>query len=151
MRLKNAYVVVCTGCAKDADGNITEVFCEYIPETKSGQTAADRKVKGTIQFVTEEHSLPAEVRLYDRLLNVPNPAEEKDKDFMELLNPESLKVLTSARVEPILKDAKALDHFQFQRIGYFNLDPDSTPDKLVFNRTVSLKDTWGKIADKITK
>ena len=151
VRLKNAYVVTCTGCAKNADGNITEVFCEYIPETKQGQSAADRKVKGTIQYVTAEHSLPAEVRLYDRLLSVANVAEEKDKDFMELLNPDSLKVLTSARVEPLLKEAKPLDHFQFQRIGYFNLDPDSTPDKLVFNRTVSLKDTWGKIADKMTK
>jgi glutaminyl-tRNA synthetase len=151
VRLKNAYVVVCTGCAKDADGTVTEVFCEYIPDTKQGQSAADRKVKGTIQYVTEEHALPAEVRLYDRLLQVANPAEEKDKDFMELLNPDSLTVLNTARVEPVLQDAQSLDHFQFQRIGYFNLDPDSKPGHLVFNRTVSLKDTWGKIADKLSK
>jgi glutaminyl-tRNA synthetase len=151
VRLKNAYVVSCTSCSRDADGNITEIFCEYIPETKSGQANSDRKVKGTIQYVTIEHSLPAEVRLYDRLLSVPNPAEEKDKDFMELLNPDSLSVLKNVRVEAILKDAKPLDHFQFQRIGYFNLDPDSTSGCLIFNRTVSLKDTWGKIADKLNK
>jgi glutaminyl-tRNA synthetase len=151
VRLKNAYVVRCTGCVKDAEGKVVEVLCEYIPDTKSGQSNADRKVKGTIHYVTERHSLPAEVRLYDRLLSVPNPAEEKDKDFIELLNPDSLKVLKNVRVESILKEAKPLDHFQFQRIGYFNLDPDSTPDALIFNRTVSLKDTWGKIAEKMNQ
>lgn len=151
VRLKNAYVVVCTGFNKDTDGNVTEVLCEYIPETKSGQAASDRKVKGTIHYVTIEHSLPAEVRIYDRLLSVANPADEKDKDFTEMLNPDSLKVLTNVRVEAALKDSKALDHFQFQRIGYFNVDPDSTPEHLVFNRTVSLKDTWGKIAEKMSK
>jgi len=148
VRLKNAYVVVCTSCTKDSDGNITEVLCEYIPDTKSGQSASNRKVKGTIHYVTIEHSLQAEVRLYDRLLSVANPAEEKDRDFIELLNPDSLRVLSNVRVEPILKEAKPFDHFQFQRVGYFNLDPDSTPEHLVFNRTVSLKDTWGKIAEK---
>jgi glutaminyl-tRNA synthetase len=151
VRLKNAYVVVCSSCSKDENGNITEVLCEYIPDTKSGQSGSDRKVKGTIHYVTVEHSLPAEVRLYDRLLSVPNPAEEKDKDFMELLNPDSLKILTNVRVEPLLSAAKPLEHFQFQRIGYFNLDPDSNQNHLIFNRTVSLKDTWGKIADKLTK
>ena len=151
VRLKNAYVVVCTGFNKDTDGNVTEVLCEYIPETKSGQAASDRKVKGTIHYVTIEHSLPAEVRIYDRLLSVANPADEKDKDFTEMLNPDSLKVLKNVRVEAALKDSKALDHFQFQRIGYFNVDPDSTPEHLVFNRTVSLKDTWGKIAEKMSK
>jgi glutaminyl-tRNA synthetase len=151
VRLKNAYIVRCLSCAKDADGTISEIYCEYIPETKSGQSQSDRKVKGTIQYVTIEHSLPAEVRLYDRLLNVPNPAEEKDKDFMELLNPDSLQVLKNVRVEAILKEAKPLDHFQFQRIGYFSLDSDSTSGHLIFNRTVSLKDTWSKIADKMSK
>jgi glutaminyl-tRNA synthetase len=151
VRLKNAYVVVCTGFNKDTDGNVTEVLCEYIPDTKSGQSASDRKVKGTIHYVTVEHSLPAEVRIYDRLLNVANPADEKDKDFTEMLNPDSLKVLNNARVEAALKESKALDHYQFQRIGYFNVDPDSTAEHLVFNRTVSLKDTWGKIAEKLSK
>jgi glutaminyl-tRNA synthetase len=151
VRLKNAYVIRCLSCSKDAEGNVDEILCEYLPETKSGQSQSDRKVKGTIQYVTVEHSLPAEVRLYDRLLSVSNPAEEKDRDFMDLLNPDSLKVLNHVRVEAILKEAKPLDHFQFQRIGYFNLDPDSTPERLVFNRTVSLKDTWGKIADKLSK
>jgi len=149
VRLKNAYVVVCNSCAKDADGNIEEIYCEYIPETKTGQSNTSRKVKGTIHYVTVEHSLQAEVRLYDRLLSVANPAEEKDRDFLELLNPDSLKVLNNVRVEALLKDAKPFDHFQFQRVGYFNIDPDSTPGHLVFNRTVSLKDTWGKISEKL--
>lgn len=151
VRLKNAYIVQCTGCLKDANGMVTEVLCEYIPNTKSGQENADRKVKGTIHYTTVEHSLTAEVRLYDRLLEVANPAEEKEKEFTELLNPNSLVVLNKVQVEPHLKNANILDHFQFQRIGYFNVDPDSTPEHLVFNRTVSLKDTWGKIADKMTK
>ena len=151
VRLKNAYVVLCTGFKKDEEGHITEVLCEYIPETKTGQSQTDRKVKATIHYVTVEHSRPAEVRIYDRLLNVANPADEKEKDFMELLNSDSLKVLHNVRVEAILTESKPYDHFQFQRIGYFNVDPDSTPDNLVFNRTVSLKDTWGKIADKISK
>ncbi|MCK9311306.1 MAG: glutamine--tRNA ligase/YqeY domain fusion protein [Bacteroidales bacterium] len=149
VRLKNAYVVLCTSCKKDAEGNIEEIYCEYIPETKSGQANSNRKVKGTIQYVTTEHCLQAEVRLYDRLLNVSNPAEEKDRDFLDMLNPDSMKVLNNVKVESILKEAKPLDHFQFQRVGYFNLDTDSTPDHLVFNRTVSLKDTWGKIAEKL--
>jgi glutaminyl-tRNA synthetase len=151
VRLKNAYIVQCTGCLKDANGMVTEVLCEYLPNTKSGQENADRKVKGTIHYTTVEHSLTAEVRLYDRLLEVANPAEEKEKEFTELLNPNSLVVLNKVQVEPHLKNANILDHFQFQRIGYFNVDPDSTPEHLVFNRTVSLKDTWGKIADKMTK
>jgi len=149
VRLKNAYIVQCSSCSKDANGNIEEIYCEYIPETKSGQANSNRKVKGTIHYVTTEHCLTAEVRLYDRLLTVANPADEKDRDFLDMLNPNSLKVLNNVRIESIVKDAKPLDHFQFQRVGYFNLDPDSTPDHLVFNRTVSLKDTWGKIAEKL--
>jgi glutaminyl-tRNA synthetase len=151
VRLKNAYIVTCTSCLKNANGEIEEIYCEYMPETKSGQANSNHKVKGTIQYVTTEHSLKAEIRLYDRLLSVPNPAEVKDVDFIELLNPESLHIINDARVESILKEAKPLDHFQFQRIGYFNLDPDSTPSHLVFNRTVSLKDTWGKITEKNNK
>jgi glutaminyl-tRNA synthetase len=144
VRLKGAYIVKCTGCKKDTDGKITEVYAEYDPETRSGMEGSERKVKGTIHWVTVADSLPAEVRLYDRLFAVENPSEEKDKDFRELLNPDSLKVLNNCRVEPWLKTAKALDNIQFQRIGYFNIDPDSTPEKLVFNRTVSLKDSWAK-------
>jgi glutaminyl-tRNA synthetase len=144
VRLKGAYIVKCTGCAKDAEGKITEVYAEYDPLTRSGLEGSERKVKGTIHWVTVADSLPAEVRLYDRLFAVENPSEEKDKDFRELLNPNSLKVLNNCRVEPWLKSVKPLDNFQFQRIGYFNVDPDSMPDKLVFNRTVSLKDSWAK-------
>lgn len=144
VRLKSAYIVKCTGCKKDAEGKVTEVYAEYDPETRSGLEGSSRKVKGTIHWVTVADSVPAEVRLYDRLFAVENPSEEKDKDFRELLNPDSLKVLSNVKVEPWLKNAKALDNFQFQRIGYFNVDPDSTPENLVFNRTVSLKDSWAK-------
>jgi len=145
VRLKGAYIVKCTGCKKDADGKVTEVYAEYDPETRSGMEGSSRKVKGTIHWVTVADSVPAEVRLYDRLFAVENPADEKEKDFRELLNPDSLKVLSNCKVEPWLKEAKALDNFQFQRIGYFNVDPDSAPDKLIFNRTVSLKDSWAKV------
>ncbi len=144
VRLKNAYIIKCTGCKKDENGNVTEVYAEYDPQTKSGMPESNRKVKGTIHWVSVEHSLPAEVRLYDRLFLAENLNEEKDRDFRELLNPNSLVINTKARVEPWLKDATHLHNFQFQRIGYFNVDPDSTPDKLVFNRTVSLKDSWAK-------
>jgi len=145
VRLKNAYIVKCTGCKKSNDGIIEEVYAEYDPATRSGMPDSNRKVKGTLHWVSEEHSIPAEVRLYDRLFMVENPAEEKDKDFRELLNPDSLKILTSCRLEKILETAKVYDNFQFQRLGYFNVDPDSKPGKLVFNRTVPLKDSWSKI------
>ncbi len=148
VRLKNAYIVNCTGCKKDAEGNIEEIYAEYDPKTRSGLPDSDRKVKGTLHWVSVTHSIPAEVRLYDRLFNVENPSEEKDKDFRELLNPESLKVLTNCRVEKELETAKPLDNFQFQRLGYFNVDPDSKNGRLIFNRTVSLKDSWTKIKDK---
>lgn len=148
VRLKNAYIVKCTGCKKNEAGEIEEIYAEYDPQTKSGMPESNRKVKGTLHWVSAEHSLPAEVRLYDRLFMVENPSEEKDKDFHELLNPDSLKVLTNCRVEAELQKAAPYDHFQFQRLGYFNLDPDSKEDKLIFNRTVSLKDTWSKVKDK---
>jgi len=148
VRLKNAYIIKCTGCEKDAAGNVTTVFAEYDPQTKSGMPESARKVKGTIHWVSVEHSLPAEVRLYDRLFNVENLSEEKDTDFRDMLNPDSLITNTKARVEPWLKNAKHLENFQFQRIGYFNVDPDSRPDALVFNRTVSLKDSWAKEQNK---
>ncbi len=145
VRLKGAYIIKCTGCKKDDEGNVVEVYAEYDPQTKSGMPESNRKVKGTIHWVSVEHSLPAEVRLYDRLFLAEDLNEEtKDKDFKELLNPESLIINKNARVEPWLKEAKTLDNLQFQRIGYFNVDPDSTPEALVFNRTVSLKDSWSK-------
>ncbi len=145
VRLKNAYIVKCTGCDKDENGNITKIYCTYDPDTKSGMPASNRKVKGTLHWVSCRHAIPAEVRLYDRLFMVENPSEEKDKDFRDLLNPDSLKVLKNCYVEKYLLDCKPMDHFQFQRIGYFTPDKDSTKDRLIFNRTVSLKDTWAKI------
>ena len=143
VRLKSAYFVKCTGCKKDAEGRVEEIYCEYDPMTKSGMPDANRKVKGTIHWVSTAHSITAEVRLYDRLFSVENPSADA-RDFRELLNPDSLKVLTNCQVEASLKDAKPLDQFQFQRIGYFNVDSDSKEGKLVFNRTASLKDSWAK-------
>ena len=147
VRLKSAYIVKCTGCKKDEDGNITEVYAEYDPLTKSGMPDANRKVKGTLHWLSAAHSLPAEVRLYDRLFSVENPSAD-ERDFRELINAGSLEVKTNCYVEEYLKDAQPLDRFQFQRIGYFNVDPDSTAEKLVFNRTVSLKDSWAKEQNK---
>lgn len=147
VRLKNAYIVKCTGCQKDENGNIQEIYCEYDANTKSGMPEANRKVKGTLHWVSVGHCLPAEVRLYDRLFSVEDPSAD-ERDFRELLNPESLKVLTGCYVEEYLRDARPLDHFQFQRIGYFNVDTDSAEGKLVFNRTVSLKDSWAKEQNK---
>ena len=143
VRLKSAYIVKCTGVKKDAEGNIEEIYCEYDPMTKSGMPEANRKVKGTLHWLSAAHSLPAEVRLYDRLFSVENPAAD-ERDFRDLINPNSLETRTNCYVEEYLKDVKPLDHFQFQRIGYFNVDPESTSEKLVFNRTVSLKDSWAK-------
>jgi len=148
VRLKSSYIVKCTGCKKDENGEIVEIYAEYDPMTKSGMPDSNRKIKGTLHWVSAEHSLPAEVRLYDRLFMTENPSEEKDKDFHELLNPNSLTVLKNCRVEAELAYAKPYDHFQFQRLGYFNIDPDSKEGKLIFNRTVSLKDTWTKVKDK---
>ena len=143
VRLKNAYIVKCTGCKKDDQGIITEVYAEYDPMTKSGMADSGRKVKGTLHWLSAAHCLPAEVRLYDRLFSVENPSAD-ERDFRELINPDSLQVRTNCYVEDYLKDARPLDRFQFQRIGYFSVDSDSTPEKLVFNRTVSLKDSWAK-------
>jgi glutaminyl-tRNA synthetase len=143
VRLKSGYIVKCTGFKKDADGNVVEIYAEYDPMTKSGMPESSRKVKGTLHWVSAAHSLAAEVRLYDRLFSVENPSAD-ERDFRELLNPDSLKVLANCKVEASLKTAKPMDHFQFQRIGYFNVDLDSMPDKLVFNRTASLKDSWAK-------
>ncbi|MDR2232302.1 MAG: glutamine--tRNA ligase/YqeY domain fusion protein [Tannerella sp.] len=144
VRLRCAYIIKCTGFKKNDTGEVEEVYAEYDPQTKSGMTDSNRKVKGTIHWVSVPHALPAEVRLYDRLFTDENPMEQKDKSLRELLNPDSLNVLTNCFVEADLADAKPLDHFQFQRIGYFNLDPDSRDGRLIFNRTVSLKDTWSR-------
>ena len=156
VRLKNAYIVKCTGCKKDEDGNVTEVYAEYDPNTKSGMPEANRKVKGTLHWVSCNHCLTAEVRLYDRLWKVENPRdtmaairEEKNcsplEAMKEMINPDSLKVLKECYVEKFLADAKPLDYLQFQRIGYFTVDKESTAEHLIFNRTVSLKDTWSKL------
>ena len=149
VRLKAAYIIKCTGVKKDADGNIEEIYCEYDPDTRSGMPGSMRKVKGTLHWVSAQYSTTAEVRLYDRLFNVENPSAEKDVDFRELLNPDSLKVIDNCRIEPYLaENAKPGDRFQFQRTGYFCVDPDSTEGHLVFNRTVSLKDSWEKLKSK---
>ncbi len=143
-RLKNAYIVKCTGCKKDENGNVVEVYAEYDPQTKSGMPESNRKVKGTIHWVSAAHAIDAEVRLYDRLFMVEDPAGEKEKDFRELLNPGSLVVKQNCKVEEYVADAKPMDSFQFQRIGYFNVDKDSTTEHLVFNRTTPLRDSWSK-------
>ena len=142
VRLKNAYIVKCTGCRKDEQGNVTEVYAEYDPQTKSGMPEASRRVKGTIHWVSVPHSLNAEVRLYDRLFMVEDPSAEKEKDFRELMNPESLIVKSGCKVEAYLKEAKPLDSFQFQRIGYFNVDKESAEGNLVFIRTVARIVFW---------
>lgn len=144
VRLKNAYIVKCTGCKKAADGTIEEVYAEYDPSSRSGLEGANRKVKGTLHWVSVAHSLPAEVRLYDRLFNVENPSAD-EKDFRELLNPDSLKVLSNCYVEKFAAENPTGNRYlQFQRTGYFTADKNSTPDHLIFNRTVSLKETWAK-------
>ncbi len=147
VRLKGAYIVKCTGCKKDADGNVEEIYCEYDPDSKSGMPGSMRKVKGTLHWVSANHCVDAEVRLYDRLFAVENASEVKDRDFHELLNPDSIKVVEHAKIEPFLaENAEPGAHFQFQRIGYFTPDKkDSTKEHLVFNRTITLKDSWQKI------
>ena len=143
VRLKNAYIVKCTGCTKDDEGNIIEIQAEYDPDSKSGMPGSDRKVKGTLHWVSVNHSIKAEVREYDRLFNVENPSAD-ERDFRELLNPESMKVHKNCYVEEFLSEKQPGDYLQFQRTGYFILDPDTTADHLVFNKTVGLKDTWAK-------
>lgn len=144
VRLKNAYIVMCTGCKKNENGEIEEIYAEYDPTSKSGMEGANRKVKGTLHWLSTAHCLPAEVRLYDRLFNVENPSAD-ERDFRELLNPDSLTVLRNCYVEEYLKERKVGDFLQFQRIGYFTIDSDTTENLIVFNRTVGLKDTWAKI------
>lgn len=156
VRLKNAYIVKCTGCEKDENGEIVEVYCEYDPNTRSGMPDANRKVKGTLHWVSRDHCLKSEVRLYDRLWKVENPRDElaairEAKDctpleaMREIINPDSLEIRENCYVEKFVATLPVFSYLQFQRIGYFNIDSDSTSEKLVFNRTVGLKDTWSKI------
>lgn len=143
VRLKNAYIVKCTGCSKDDNGNITEIYAEYDPQSKSGMEGANRKVKGTLHWVSADHCVKAEVRQYDRLFNVENPGAD-ERDFRELLNPTSLSIINECYVEPFAAERKPGEYLQFQRIGYFMADNDSRPEHLIFNKTVGLKDTWAK-------
>lgn len=146
VRLKNGYIIKGEGCLKDAAGNITEIHATYDPDSKSGSgtEASMRKIKGTIHWVSAAHAVPVEVRLYDRLFTVPSPDTDREKDFMEFVNPNSLEVIT-AMAEPAMKNLKIGETVQFQRMGYFCVDTDSTEDNMVFNRTVTLRDTWAKV------
>ncbi len=148
VRLRYAYFVTCTDVVKDDQGNILEVHCTYDPASRGGNSPDGRKVKSTIHWVSVPHAIEAEVRLYDRLFTVEDPAGDKDRDFKEYLNPDSLVVMPRCFVEPSVKDAPPLSHYQFERLGYFNVDPDSNPEKMVFNRTVLLKDAWSKEKSK---
>jgi glutaminyl-tRNA synthetase len=150
VRLRYAYYVTCTGCVKDAAGNVMEVHCTYDPETRGGTSSDARRVQGTIHWVSAAHALSAEVRLYGRLFTQENPDDPQDPtDYKEYLNKESLEVITDAKLEPSLAAATVKDRYQFERVGYFCVDSaDSKPNKLVFNRTASLRDTWAKIEKK---
>ena len=147
VRLKGAYIIKCEDFKKDADGNVTEIHCTYIPESRSGNDTSGINVKGTIHWVSVAHAKTAEVRLYDRLFKVEDPSSEEG-DFKSYINPNSMHILPAVYIEPALADAKAGEHFQFLRKGYFCVDTTSTPGHLVFNRTVGLKDTWAKEAKK---
>ncbi|MGM0620256.1 MAG: glutamine--tRNA ligase/YqeY domain fusion protein [Bacteroidota bacterium] len=145
VRLRYAYFVTCNEVVKDENGEITELRCTYDPASRGGNSPDGRKVKATLHWVSAKHAVKAEVRLYDRLFNDEDPSGHKDVDFKEFLNPESLKILPECYIEPFVKDAQPLDHFQFERVGYFNADYDSAPGKPVFNRTVPLRDSWAKM------
>jgi glutaminyl-tRNA synthetase len=150
VRLRYGYIVRCTGCVKDAAGNVVEVHCTYDPQTRGGNTPDGRKVKGTIHWVSVPHAIDAEVRLYETLFVKPDPDDvEPGKDWTSNLNPNSLEVLEGCKLEPSLKTAQPGDRFQFERLGYFCADPDSTPEKPVWNRTVGLRDTWAKVEKKL--
>jgi glutaminyl-tRNA synthetase len=150
VRLRYAYFITCVDVVKDGKtGEVIELHCTYDPQTRGGDSPDGRKVKGTLHWVSANHSLEAEVRLYDRLFSVENPLDvEEGEDFTASLNPNSLEVLTSCRVEPSLAEAASGSRYQFERQGYFCVDPDSTDERPVFNRTVSLRDTWAKIEEK---
>lgn len=143
VRLKGAYIIKCEDYITDNDGNVTEIICTYDPKTKSG-SGENRKIKGILHWVSADKCIDAEVRLYDRLFNDEDPAGHKDTDFKEFLNPDSLEILSKCKLEPSLATAKPEDKFQFQRLGYFCVDKESSADKLIFNRTASLRDSWAK-------
>ncbi len=145
VRLKSAYIIRCDEVIKDENGKVVELRCTYFPESRSGQDTSGLKVKGTIHWVSAAHAVPAEVRLYDRLFSDPAPDQHEERDFTEFINPDSLEVLDPVWIEPSVQGAQPGQAFQFLRMGYFCVDPDSTPDKLVFNRTATLKDTWAKV------
>jgi glutaminyl-tRNA synthetase len=146
VRLKNAYIIKGESCIKDAAGNITEIHatCDLDSKSGSGTEASMRRVKGTLHWVSKEHAVPVEVRLYDRLFTVPSPDTDKEKEFMEFVNPDSLTTIT-AMAEPAMKNLEVGETVQFQRLGYFCVDPDTTSEHMVFNRTVTLRDTWAKV------
>jgi len=144
VRLRYAYFIICTSVIHDSEGQISELRCSYDPESRGGQSPDGRKVKGTLHWVSVQHALDAEVRQYDRLFQDANPLADRSKDFLDLINPDSKAVTTSSKVEPGLINAEAGKSFQFERVGYFCVDPESTPSHLVFNRTVELRDSWGK-------
>ena len=145
VRLKGAFIIKCTGVEKDAEGDVIAIRCEYDPDSRSGMPGSQRKVKGTLHWVSAAHAIDATARLYDRLFAVENVADYPDRDFREMLNPDSLKVVEGIKVEPFLaENAVKGAKFQFQRIGYFTPDYDSTPNHLIFNRTMALKDSWVK-------
>ena len=145
VRLRFAYYVTCTSVVKDEEGNVTEVHCTYDPETRGGKSADGRKVKGTIHWVSAKHAVAAEIRLYDRLFTLPAPAAEKEQDYKGFINPDSVKVLKNCQLEPNFQHCNHVDFVQFERQGYFCQDSvDSKPDALIFNRIVTLRDSWAK-------
>lgn len=146
VRLKSAYIIQCNEVVKDSEGHVTEIHCTYVPESRSGQDTSGLKVQGVIHWLSAPHAECAEVRLYDRLFQVEDPAAEED--FKKSVNPNSLEVIDGAMIEPALKGVSAGELFQFTRLGYFCADPDTTVDKRVFNRSVTLKDTWAKEVKK---
>jgi glutaminyl-tRNA synthetase len=149
VRLRNAYFVTAKSVVKDAEGNVVEVHCTYDPASRGGNSPDGRKVKSTMHWVSAAHAIPAEIRLYDKLFTKADPYDlEEGQDVLSNLNPNSIEILTGAKLEPSLANAKLEGRFQFERVGYFCLDPDSAPGKLVFNRTLALKDTWAKIEKK---
>ena len=152
VRLRYGYFVTCTSVVKDASGQVTEIHCTYDPATRGGNAPDGRKVKSTIHWVSAEHAIDAEVRLYDTLFTREDPNQvEEGQEFTDNLNPQSLEVVSGAKLEPSLRGAAPGSSFQFERLGYFSVDPDTKPEKLVFNRTVALRDTWAKIEKKSEK
>jgi glutaminyl-tRNA synthetase len=144
VRLRYGYFITCQEVVKDDSGRVVELRCTYDPATRGGDSPDGRKVQGTIHWVSAPHALPCEVRLYDRLFNIPDP--DADGDFIAALNPDSLRVISGAAIEPSVAADPPMSRYQFERTGYFIADADSTPERLVFNRTVTLRDSWAKIA-----